>query len=174
MERLNRGHLVGCCQKSLHSPCPETTEQDVVGRTPCCSPWLPVQRGTLPMLMVCLTTHMLPHCPHRHLQLFCVPVMSPPLECQLHHQGNDPFYLVTAHTWPVCVCARAQSCLTLYDPMDCSLPGSSVHGISQARILEWVAISRGSSWPRDQTVSPALQADSLFTERPGKHLPVNT
>ena len=37
-----------------------------------------------------------------------------------------------------CVCA--QSCLTL-DPMDCSLPGSSVHGISQARILEWIAIS---------------------------------
>ena len=39
------------------------------------------------------------------------------------------------------------------DPMDCSPPGSSVHGISQARILEWVAISffRGSSWPRDQT-----------------------
>ena len=41
----------------------------------------------------------------------------------------------------VCVCAHAQSCPTLCDPMDCSLPGSSVHGISQARILEWVAIS---------------------------------
>ena len=35
----------------------------------------------------------------------------------------------------------ARSCLTLCDPVDCSLPGSSVHGISQARILEWVAIS---------------------------------
>ena len=34
-----------------------------------------------------------------------------------------------------------QSCLTLSDPMDCSLPGSSVHGIFQARILEWVAIA---------------------------------
>ena len=47
----------------------------------------------------------------------------------------------------------AQSCPTLCDPMDCSLPGSSVHGIFQARILEWVAISfsRGSSWPRDRT-----------------------
>ena len=46
-----------------------------------------------------------------------------------------------------------QSYLTLCDPMDCSLPGSSVHGILKARILEWVAIpfSRGSSWPRDQT-----------------------
>ena len=41
----------------------------------------------------------------------------------------------------------AQSCLTLCDPMDCSLPGSSVHGIFQARVLEWTAISfsRGSS-----------------------------
>ena len=47
----------------------------------------------------------------------------------------------------------AQSCLTLCDSMDCSLPGSSVHGILQARILEWVAIpfSRGSSQPRDGT-----------------------
>ena len=47
----------------------------------------------------------------------------------------------------------AQSCPTLCGPMDCSLPGSSVHGIFQARILEWVAISfsRGSSWPRDWT-----------------------
>ena len=47
----------------------------------------------------------------------------------------------------------AQSCLTLCDPMDCSQPGSSVYGIFQARILEWVAISfsRGASWPRDWT-----------------------
>ena len=47
----------------------------------------------------------------------------------------------------------AQSCLTLCDPTDCSLPGSSVHGIFHARVLEWVAISfsRGSSQPRDWT-----------------------
>ena len=47
----------------------------------------------------------------------------------------------------------AQSCPTLCDPMDCSPPGSSVHGILQARVLEWVAISfsRGSSWLRDWT-----------------------
>ena len=47
-----------------------------------------------------------------------------------------------------CMCAELlQSCLTLCNPMDCSLPGSSVHGILQARILEWVAItfSRGSN-----------------------------
>ena len=51
----------------------------------------------------------------------------------------------------VCVLIT-QSCLTLCDPMNCSPPGSSVHGISQARKLELAAISfsRGSSWPRDQ------------------------
>ena len=50
----------------------------------------------------------------------------------------------------VWVCIHAQPCPTVCDPMDCKLPGSSVHGISQARILEWVAISfsKGSSWPR--------------------------
>ena len=46
--------------------------------------------------------------------------------------------------WYSCVLV-AQSCLSLYDPMDCSLWGSSVHGISQARILEWVAISISGS-----------------------------
>ena len=47
----------------------------------------------------------------------------------------------------------AQPCPTLCDPLDCSLPGFSVHGILQARKLEWVTISfsRGSSWPRDLT-----------------------
>ena len=49
----------------------------------------------------------------------------------------------------VCVCVLSHVC----SPMDCSLLGSSSHGISQARILEWVAIFffRGSSWPKDQT-----------------------
>ena len=57
----------------------------------------------------------------------------------------------------------AQSCPTPSNPMDCSPPGSSVHGISQGRILEWVAIffSRGSSQFRIEPVSPALQVDSL-------------
>jgi len=47
----------------------------------------------------------------------------------------------------------AQSCPTLCDPMDCSLPGFSVHGIFQAIVLEWIAISfsSGSSQPRDGT-----------------------
>ena len=53
---------------------------------------------------------------------------------------------------------------TLHNPMDCNLPGSSVHGISQARILEWVTIlfSRGSSWPRDQTWDSCI-AGRFFT-----------
>ena len=58
----------------------------------------------------------------------------------------------------------AQSCPTLCDPMDCSLPGSSVHGIFQAIVLEWVAISfsRGSSQPRDWTWV-SLIVDRCFT-----------
>ena len=67
----------------------------------------------------------------------------------------------------------AQLCLTLRDSMDCSLPGSSVHGLSWARILKWVAMlsSGESSQPRNQTTSPTLQVDSL-SEAPGK--PKNT
>ena len=63
-----------------------------------------------------------------------------------------------------CVCVlAAQSCPILCDPMDCRPPGSSVHGILQARILECAAMpfSRGSFRLRVQPASPALQADSL-------------
>ena len=51
------------------------------------------------------------------------------------------------------LCLVAQSCLTLCEPEDCSLPGPSVHGILQARILEWIVMPSfsGSSQPRDQT-----------------------
>ena len=65
--------------------------------------------------------------------------------------------------------SETQSCPTLCDPTD-----YTVHGILQARILEWVAFpfSRGSSQPRDQPRSPALQADSLPAAPPGK--PKNT
>ena len=59
----------------------------------------------------------------------------------------------TELTWCYVRCAKSlQLCLTLCNPMDHSPPGSSVHGILQARILEWVTISfRWSSWPRDWT-----------------------
>ena len=72
------------------------------------------------------------------------------------------------------MCLVAQSRPTLCDPMEWSPPGSSVHGILQARILEWVAIpsSRGSSQPRIEPSSCALQMDSLLSEPPGK--PKNT
>ena len=69
----------------------------------------------------------------------------------------SPPKLLPAHIFlnsrPLCMCAVSQSCLTLCNPMDCSPPGSSVHGISQARVLEWAAMptSRGSSRPRDRT-----------------------
>ena len=55
------------------------------------------------------------------------------------------------HDWSNSAAAVAAAHLTLCNPMYCSLPGSSIHGNLQARILEWVAIpfSRGSSWPRD-------------------------
>ena len=65
----------------------------------------------------------------------------------------------------------AQSCPTLCHTMDCSLPGSSLYGILQARVLEWVAISfsRGSSRPRDGTPgSPTFQVNALTSEPPGK------
>ena len=69
--------------------------------------------------------------------------------------GSLGLYSVELEQW--CESEResavAQLCLTLCDPVDCSPPGSSVHGILQARIVERVAISfsRGSSWPRDRT-----------------------
>ena len=52
-----------------------------------------------------------------------------------------------------CMQTFEELCPTLCDPMDCSPPGSSIHGIPQARTLEWIAISssKGSSWPRDRT-----------------------
>ena len=79
----------------------------------------------------------------------------------------------------------AQLCATVCDPIDCSAPGSSVHGVLLARILEWVAIpfSRRSSWSGDWTQGKRkdnvpcmghwsklfLQTDSLPSELPGKH-----
>ena len=65
----------------------------------------------------------------------------------------DFLIVYQAFIWIVYVLCSLQSCPTLCDPMDYSLPGSSIYGILQARILEWVVISfcRGSSQPRDQT-----------------------
>ena len=76
--------------------------------------------------------------------------------------------LVVLYDINMCICLVALLSLTLCDPMDCSSPGSSVHGILQARILEWVAMpsSRGSSQPRDRTWVSCMTVDSLPTEKP--------
>ena len=89
------------------------------------------------------------------------PLLLPPLSKALSVQENLWFYGSLWTSWsksPVCLRHSSSSevthlCPTLCDPVDCSLPGFSVHRILQARILEWVAISfsRGSSWPRDRT-----------------------
>ena len=69
----------------------------------------------------------------------------------MHSDNNDDYYYAAALISTEVESEVAQLCLTLCDPMDCRLPGSSVHGIFRARILEWVAISfsRRSSQPRD-------------------------
>ena len=63
-----------------------------------------------------------------------------------------------------------QSCPILCNPMDCRLSGFSIHGIFQARVLEWIAISfsRDLPDPGIEPGSPALQADALPSELPGK------
>ena len=71
---------------------------------------------------------------------------------------------ITLHCKSTVKVKVAQSCPAVCDPMDCSLPGSSVHGILQARMLEWVAIpfSRESSQPRDRTQAFCI-AGGFFT-----------
>ena len=79
---------------------------------------------------------------------------------KLKHSSSEPYW----------VSEVAQSYPTLFDPVDCSLPGSSIHGILQARILEWVAISFSRGSPGIKPGSPALEADALTSETPGKSL----
>ena len=89
--------------------------------------------------------------------------LQPHLPFASHPSLRHPLHLLQ-RPYMHCVCVLVtKPCLIPCDPMDCSPPGSSVYGIFQARILEWVAIpfSRVSSRPRDQTRSPLLQADSL-------------
>ena len=79
-------------------------------------------------------------------------------------------YIALIPRFGVCEVLVTQPCPTLCDPMDCSLPGSSVHETSQVRILEWAAIpfSRGSSQPRDQTQVSCLAGRFFTAEPPGK------
>ena len=79
----------------------------------------------------------------------CIVIHTPLFISKTSHSY---IYRLSLYIYSLCVVFLvAQSCLTLCYPMDCSLPGSSVHGILQARILEWLPSSRGSSQPRDRT-----------------------
>ena len=96
----------------------------------------------------------------------CVETAHPSLEAELQKARSC-----------ICVCIcmfTTRSCLALCDPMDCNPPGSSVHGLFQARILERVALSfsRGSSQHRDRTcvASPTLAGRFFTTKPPGTPL----
>ena len=87
-------------------------------------------------------------------------------------KSNSKF---THTSWVLCVCSVTQSFPALCSPMDCSLPGSCVHGIFQARILEWVAIHSPGNLPNPEIKlaspeSPALAVEFFTTEPPGKLL----
>ena len=71
------------------------------------------------------------------------------------------FSLIFRH---ICVCSVPQACLTLCDAMEWGLSGTPLHGISQARILEWVvnSFSRGSSWPKDWTHVSCIGRQILY------------
>ena len=96
---------------------------------------------------------------------------------EVYSQGTHKSVMILVYAFcPRVVVAGvlvAQSCLTLCNPMHCSPPGSSVHGILQARILEWVAIpfSRGSSRSRDQT-QVSFIVDRFFTIWATREVPV--
>ena len=97
------------------------------------------------------------------LTLFQPPTKSSlPLCCSVRH--FVPWNFISTMREDGCKSEVVQSYVTLCDPMDCSLPGSSIHGIFQTRVLEWVAISfsRGSSRPGDQT-QVSLIAGVQFT-----------
>ena len=75
----------------------------------------------------------------------------------------------------LCCCSVAKSCPTLCDPIVCGLPGSSVHGISQATTLEWVAISssRGSFRPKGQTHVSCIGWQILYHSATWKAQPIS-
>ena len=83
-----------------------------------------------------------------------------------HQLSRKTLNPVTSILISSCCCSVTESCPTLCDPMDCSPPGSSVHGISQARILEWgtfsSTFSRGSSWFTDRTCITCIGRQILY------------
>ena len=106
--------------------------------------------------------------PHSSTLAWKIPWMEEPGRLQSMESQKGQTHLATEHTHtsePVKLLSRVR----LF-AMDCSLPGFSIHGISQARILEWVAIPFPGDLPDPgiKPRSPALQADALLSEPPGK------
>ena len=126
-----------------------------------------------------------------NLLKFIPVILNPVLLCTWHYAldskrtGIKPltwrdllFIKITNRYWILILCQKVkvlviQLCQILCDPMDCSLPGFSVHEILQTRILEWVAIhfSRGSSRARDQTQVSCI-AGRFFTSWDTREAPV--
>ena len=122
-------------------------------------------------------------CPSLHQSICCLVTKSCPTLCNPMNCNIPGFHVL--HYLPEFVKVKLMSFQSemadfvvvvishiqfFCDPMDCSLPGPSVHGISQARILKWVAISFswGSSWPRDQTHPSCIAGGFFTTKSPGK------
>ena len=107
--------------------------------------------------LVCYSWYLLTSC-------FCIPVPYDEKDIFFFFLVLVPEGLVCLHEMKWGEMKVCQSCLTLCDPIDCSPPGSSVHGLFQARISEWVAISfsRGSSQYRNRTHFYCI-AGRLFT-----------
>ena len=105
----------------------------------------------LSLQLLCLLTHTHTHT-HTHGSLYFI--HGPP-KIMISQCQRLPYYNFVGAMNELQVCVSRSLCVRLCDPMDSRPvpPGSSVHGILQARILEWVAIpfSRGSTWPKDQT-----------------------
>ena len=149
---INQSWVYMCSRSWALLPPPSSTHPS--GSSQCTSPEHPVS-CIEPGLVVCFTydnvhVSMLfsshPCLLPQSWEVIFIPSSSP----SLRHPRLDPFYLILLQY----VCALSLSHVQLFcDLMHCSPPGSSVHGILQARILDWVAIffSRGSSQPRDWT-----------------------
>ena len=112
------------------------------------------------------------------LSLF--PNPDPQVKTYTHtHTHTHPILFQRYNATSMCACSVAKSCLTLWESVGCSLQGSSVHGILQARVLEWVAIStsKGSSHPgieQESPASPNWQVHSLPLSHQGSPIMQHT
>ena len=113
----------------------------------------------------------LSHSKHWNNRVISYEKMQLLLQVQVHQIQERESSLTPWRSIRTCACVLTQSCLTLCNPVDCSPKGCSVHGVFQARILEWVAtpFSKRSSWLRDWTCISFVswQADSLPPWHPG-------